>query len=227
MAPSSFALYLRLLGYTRRYWRVFAGSIAALVVVASTEPALPMLVKPILDRSFVDRDVGFIRWVPIFIIGLFVVRGVASFISDYCIQWTAQKVIAALRCEMFATLVRLPASYYDNQSTGALVSKFTYDTLQVTAAATSAITVIVKDSLVILGLLGFLLWSNWKLTLITLTVGPLIVWIVRQFSGRLRRVSRAEQTAMGELNHVLEESIGGHKVVKVFDGQRYETDRFE
>ena len=229
MAPapiSSVQLYLRLLRYVRPYWAVFTTSILAMVVVAATEPALPALAKPFLDASFVDKDLSIMRWAPAVIIGLFALRGVMSFISDYCVHWTAQKVVADLRNRMFSTLIRLPTGYYDHNSTGNLISKFTFDVSQVTGAATSAITVLVKDSLVILGLLGFLFWSNWSLTLVSLIVGPLIIFIVRKFSGRLRAMSRAEQAAMGDLNHALEESIGCHKVVKVFDGQDYEAARF-
>jgi subfamily B ATP-binding cassette protein MsbA len=160
------------------------------------------------------------------IVALFVIRGVASFVSDYCVHWTAQKVVTDLRNDMFSTLIRLPATYYDHNTTGSVISKFTFDAPQVTGAATNAITVLVKDTLVILGLLGYLLWLNWKLTVVTLTVVPLLVWIVRKFSGRLREMSRAEQAAMGDLNHSLEEAIGCQKVVKVFGGEAYEAKRF-
>src|SRR5579871_5185415 len=219
-------LYRRLLSYTLPYWRVFAGSVVGMVVVAATEPALPALAKPLLDASFVHKDAAFMHWVPWLIVGVMLVRGLASFGSDYCVQWTAQKVIADLRSGMFDTLIRLPSRFYDHNMTGKVMSKFVYDTLQVTSAATDALTVIVKDSLVIIGLLGYLIYENWRLTLVSLIVGPLIVWIVKQFSGRLRQMSRAAQSAVGDLNHALEESISGHKVVKVFDGQAYETRRF-
>ena len=219
-------LYVRLLRYTLPYWRVFAGSVVAMTIVAATEPAIPALAKPLLDKSFVTKDSEFIHWMPLLIVGIMLVRGVASFVSDYSLQWTAQKVIADLRRGMFETLVRLPASFFDHNMSGKLISKFVYDTMQVTSAATGAITVIVKDSLVIVGLLGWLLWENWRLTLVSLTVGPDIIVIVRAFSGRLRRMSRAEQTAMGELNHAIEETIIAHKVVKVFDGVDYEIRRF-
>ena len=219
-------LYLRLLRFTLPYWRVFAVSVLAMTITAATEPAIPALAKPLLDRSFVSKDVEFMRWVPVGIVAIMLLRGVASFISDYALQWTAQKVIADLRARMFDTLLHLPATFFDHSMSGKLISKFVYDTLQVTSAATGALTVIVKDSLVIIGLLGWLLWENWRLTLVSLTVGPVIVIIVRAFSGRLRQMSRAEQGAMGELNHALEESIIAHKVVKVFDGLEYEADRF-
>ncbi len=223
---SSTALYFRLLGYVRRYWQRFAVSILAMIVVAATETGLPAMVKPLLDGTFVDRDPTVMRWVPVGIVGLFLVRGLASFVSGYTIQWVAQKVVADLRNAMFGALVRLPTAHYDAASTGTIVAKFTHNVTQVTGAATNAVNVIVKDSLAVVGLLGWMLWLNWQLTLLVFVVGPPIVWITRYFSGRLRRMSRAEQAAVGDLNHVLEESIGCHRVVKVFGGQEYETGRF-
>jgi subfamily B ATP-binding cassette protein MsbA len=224
---SSTQLYLRLLGYVKPYWRVYAVSIVAMAVFSATEPAMPALVKPLIDGTFVDRDLSVLRWAPIAIIGLFLIRGVASFTADYCSSWVAQKVVVDLRKHMFATLVRLPTAFYDANTTGNLISKFTYNVQQVTGAATSAMTVLVKDSLAVLGLLGFMLYLNWRLTAAALIVGPLIVLIIRKFSKRLRAMSRAEQAAMGDLNHVLEESIGCHRVVKVFGGQEYEAGRLE
>ncbi len=226
MVIADLKLYARLLQYVRPYWRTFAISILAMIVVAATEPALPAVFQRLLDAGFVERDPVFMRWVPFFIIALALVRGGGSFVSDFCIHWVGQKLIADLRNAMFDKLVRLPTSYYDNHTTGNLISKFTYDVTLVTGAATNAITVSVKDSLVVAGLFGYLLWLNWRLTLISFIVGPVIVLIIRVFSGRLRAMSRAEQGAMGDLNHLLEEAVGAHKVVKVFDGQEYEQNRF-
>jgi subfamily B ATP-binding cassette protein MsbA len=228
MAPpqlSSTQLYLRLLGYVKPYWRVFAGSILAMAVVSATEPALPAIVKPLIDGTFIDRDPAVLRWAPVAIIAVFVVRGVASFAADYCATWVAQKVVVDLRRAMFASLLRLPTAFYDATTTGSLISKFTFNVQQVTGAATSAVTVIVKDSLAVIGLLGFMLYLNWKLTLTVFLIAPPMMLIIRKFSRRLRAMSRAEQQAMGDLNHVLEESIGCHRVVKVFGGQEYEASR--
>ncbi|MFM9884844.1 MAG: lipid A export permease/ATP-binding protein MsbA [Burkholderiales bacterium] len=226
MVIADLKLYARLLRYVRPYWRTFAISILAMIVVAATEPALPAVFQRLLDAGFVERDPVFMRWVPFFIIALALVRGSGSFVSDFCIHWVGQKLIADLRNAMFDKLVRLPTSYYDHHTTGNLISKFTYDVTLVTGAATNAITVTVKDSLVVSGLFGYLLWLNWRLTLISFIVGPVIVLIIRVFSSRLRAMSRAEQGAMGDLNHLLEEAVGAHKVVKVFDGQEYEQNRF-
>jgi subfamily B ATP-binding cassette protein MsbA len=224
---TSLQLYLRLLRYVKPYWAPFALSIAAMVVTALTEPAFPALLKPLLDGSFVHKEGGLLLWLPGLIVAVFLVRGLASYISDYTIGWVANKVVMDLRNAMFSNLVRLPTNYYDNHTGGSLISKFTFDVLQVTGAATSVISVLFRDSLTIAGLLGWLFWLNWKLTLVALLVGPPAVLITRGFSKRLRAMSRAEQTAMGDLNHALEESIGCHRVVKVFGGQDYEAKRFD
>jgi subfamily B ATP-binding cassette protein MsbA len=224
---TSLQLYLRLLRYVKPYWAPFALSIAAMVVTALTEPAFPALLKPLLDGSFVHKEGGLLMWLPGLIVAVFLVRGLSSYISDYTIGWVANKVVMDLRNAMFANLVRLPTNYYDNHTGGSLISKFTFDVLQVTGAATSVISVLFRDSLTIAGLLGWLFWLNWKLTLVALLVGPPAVLITRGFSQRLRSMSRAEQTAMGDLNHALEESIGCHRVVKVFGGQDYEAKRFD
>src|SRR5258706_14282532 len=224
---TSLQLYVRLPRYVKPYWAPFALSIAAMVVTALTEPVFPALLKPLLDGSFVHKEGGLLVWLPGLIVAVFLVRGLASYISDYTIGWVANKVVMDLRNAMFSNLVRLPTNYYDNHTGGSLISKFTYDVLHVTGAATSVISVLFRDSLTIAGLLGWLFWLNWKLTLVALLVGPPAVVITRAFSVRLRAMSRAEQAAMGDLNHALEESIGCHRVVKVFGGQEYEATRFD
>ncbi|HKW36591.1 MAG TPA: lipid A export permease/ATP-binding protein MsbA [Burkholderiales bacterium] len=224
---NSLQLYLRLLRNVRPYWVTFAFSIAGMVVTALTEPVVPALLKPLLDGSFVSKEGGLLAWLPALIVGIFVVRGIASYASDYAIGWVANKVVMDLRNAMFAKLVRLPTYYYDNHTSGSLVSKFTFDVLQLTGAATSVVSVLFRDSLTIVALLGYLFSLNWKLTLVAVLVGPPAAAITRAFSVRLRAMSRAEQAAMGDLNHALEESIGCHRVVKVFGGQEYEAKRFD
>ena len=140
-------------------------------------------------------------------------------------EWTCRRPDGGeVPCEV--RLVRLPARYYDDATSGALLSRVAYDVSGVTAAATSVLTVLVRDSLAVLGLLGWLVYLNWKLTLVALMVGPLVALMVRLFSGRLRRMSREGQRAMGDLTHVLQETIENQKVVKLFGGQDYEAGRF-
>jgi ATP-binding cassette, subfamily B, bacterial MsbA len=224
---NSLQLYLRLLGNVKPYWVPFAFSIVGMVVTALTEPVVPALLKPLLDGSFVHKEGGLLAWLPALIVGIFLVRGFASYASDYAIGWVANKVVMDLRNAMFAKLVRLPTYYYDNHTSGSLVSKFTFDVLQLTGAATSVVSVLFRDSLTIAALLGYMFYVNWELTLVAILVGPPAAAITRAFSVRLRTMSRAEQAAMGDLNHALEESIGCHRVVKVFGGQEYESKRFD
>ena len=206
---TSAQLYLRLLGYVRPYWRAFALSLVAMAVVAASEPALPALMKPLLDGTFVTRDARIMQLMPIAILVLFAIRGTATYLGSYAITWVGNKVVLDLRKAMFDRLLTLPAAYYHDHPTGNLLSKITFDVTQVTQAATNVVTVAVKDILTIAGLLGWLLWLDWHLTLLTLGMVPAIVVIVKVLSRRLRYSSRASQTSIGDLTQVLEEAIEG------------------
>jgi subfamily B ATP-binding cassette protein MsbA len=223
---TSAELYVRLLGYVRPYWRAFAVSMLGMVIVAASEPALPALMKPLLDGTFVHRDPRIMQLMPIAILVLFAVRGVASFVGSYAITWVGNKVVLDLRRAMFDRLLLLPASFYADHPAGNLLSKITFDVTQVTQAATNVVTVTVKDTVTIVGLLGWLLWLDWQLTLLTLFAAPAIVGIVRVLSRRLRHSSRESQHAMGDLTQVVEEAIEGQQEVKLFGGQGYEASRF-
>ncbi|CAH1903887.1 ATP-dependent lipid A-core flippase [Candidatus Nitrotoga sp. HW29] len=223
---TSSQLYLRLLDYVKPYWRIFALSILGMVVAAATEPLLPVLLKTMLDGTFVHKDETIIRLIPLFILMIFLVRGLSTFVATYTITWVGNKVVMDLRNEMFNKLLSLPAHFYDNHATGNLISKLTFDVTQVTAAATTVVTIGTRDSLMITGLLGWLFYLNWKLTLLSLIMAPVIVFIMKTISGRLRIASRNSQRAMGDITQVIEESVTAHKVVKLFGGQQYEGQRF-
>ncbi len=223
---TSTQLYLRLLGYVKPYWRTFAVSILGTAVTAATEPLLPALLKPMLDGTFVHKDSTVIQLAPLFILVIFFVRGVASFVATYAIGWVGNKVVMDLRDEMFHKLLTLPTRYYDDHATGNLISKLTFDVTQVTAAATNVVTVSIRDTIIIIGLLGWLFYLNWKLTLLSLVMAPIIAMMLKVINARLRDASRDSQQAMGDITQVIEESVAAHKVVKLFGGQQYESDRF-
>jgi subfamily B ATP-binding cassette protein MsbA len=219
-------LYLRLLGYVRPHWRVFAVSILGILIVAATEVALPAAAQPFLDGTFVHKDAVLMRWAPWLIVLLFAVRGIGSFLGQYASNWVSLRVIMDLRQQMFARLLALPLGYFADNLSGKLISKFTFDVIQIAVAVTYVVTVLVRDSVTIAALLAFLLWLNWKLTLITFVMIPPIAIVVRLFNRRLRGLTRQTQQAMGDVNHVLQESIENQKVVKIFGGQAYEARRF-
>lgn len=224
---SGTALYSRLLRHVRPYWRTFALGVLGIIIVAATEPALPALLKPLLDGVFVDKDENIIRWTPVFIIGLFVVRGFAEYVAQFALSWVGNRLVMDLRGIMFRKLLTLPARYYDDQASGNLISKLTFDVMQVTTAATTVLTVLFKETLVIVGLLAWMLWLNWKLTLLALVMAPVIVLVVRMISVRVRTSSRMVQSQMGDMTQVIQETIEGHRVVKLFGGQAYEQQRFD
>jgi len=229
-APASTrVLYFRLLSYVRPYSRAFGLAMLGMIAAAATEPLFPALMKPLLDGGFGPGKQPLVP--PILfaaaLVGIFILRGVLTFASSYFLAWVANRVVLDLRAAMFARLVRFPAKFFDDHSSGAVLSKIAYDVSGVTAAATTVLTVAVKDSIAVVGLLAWLLYLNWKLTLVALAVGPLIALFVRLLSRRLRSMAREAQHSMGDLVHVLEETIECHKVVKVFGGQAYESRRFE
>ncbi len=224
--PSSRDLYLRLLRYVRPYWRQFLGGILAMVVLAASETAVPALLKPLLDGSFVEKDPFYIRWMPVAIVLVFILRGLSNFTTVISLAWVANKVILDLRTLMFDRLLLLPTAFYDNHATGNLISKVTYDVNQVTKAATSILTVLVRDTLVVIGLLSWMLYLNWQLSLASFLMIPVVVLVVRFTGKRLRQLSQTLQASVGDMTHVLEESIKGHKIVKIFGGDEYEKQRF-
>lgn len=219
-------LYLRLLHYIIPYRGIFALSIFTMVIVAATEPLFPALLEPMLDGSFIRKDRSLIQWIPVLIIALFIVRGIASYVSTVSLAWVANKLVLDLRNLLFRKLLNLPTKYYDDNSSGNLIANLAFNVTQVTTAATSVLTVLVRDSLTTLGLLAWMFYKNWKLALIVLASAPIIALVVKVFSARLRGSSRSVQRALGEISQVLEESIEGHKVVKVFGGHEYEAKRF-
>src|SRR5574343_123644 len=220
-------LYVRLLTYVRPYWKAFAVAMACMGLASLAEPVFPAIMKKLLDDGF-SSAAGPWDWLlyPLGIMGIFLLRAVLGFVGEYTMSWVSNNVVTELRQAMFQRMVRLPAGYYSDNLSGRLMSRIAYDVTGVAGAATNALTSLIKDSLSIVGLLIWLLWLNWQLTLITLSVVPFIAVVVRVFSKRLRAVARGQQESMGKITQVLQEAIEGHKVVKIFGGQKYEADRF-
>jgi subfamily B ATP-binding cassette protein MsbA len=219
-------LYFSLLGYTRPYWKAFALTLLSMVVFAMTEPAIPALMKPLLDGSFIEKDPVAIRLMPVLLVLLFLVRGVSSYASTFGLSWVSGKVVHDIRSAMFEQLLNLPTTYYHDNPAGTIISKITFNVNQVAYAASNALLVIVKDSLAVIGLLGWMIYINWQLSLIFLLVVPAIGLIMKLVSKRMRRLSTGLQQSMGNMTHTLEEAIKGNGVVKLFGGQAYENRRF-
>ncbi len=225
--PSTKALYGRLLSHIKPYWKIFALAIVGMVFSALSEAGIPVLLKPLLDESFITKDAGAIQQTVIYLILLFIVRGIAGYVAQVGIAWVGHKVILDLRKKMFDKLIHVPQSYYDEQASGGLISRITFNANQVSSATTNALIVLVRDSVTILALLGWIFYLDWQLAMIFLIVGPVIGIIIKRISKRLRTVNHSAQNSMGELTHMLGEATNGNEVVKIFGGEEFEQKRFD
>ena len=220
-------LYRRLLGYVKPYRKVFFFAIIGMIVVAATQPGLPYLIKGITDQGFIAKDDSYIRMIPIYLILLFVIRGIATFASQFGIYWVGRRVIFDIRREMFQRMIHLPTAFFDENHSAKLVAKLIYDVEQVATAATSALTTVVKDGLTVILLLLYLVYLDWVLTLIFLVIGPVVALFVRFMSKRFRAVSTSIQSSIGHIAHVAKEAIEGQRILKTYGGHEKETRYFE
>jgi subfamily B ATP-binding cassette protein MsbA len=217
-------LYRRLFRYTRPYRGVFTFAILGMLLVAGTDVMMLQLLRPMInDMTHVDA-MGAAK-VSLLIVAVFLLRGIGSYVSEYGLAWIGSRVVYDVRCEASDHLLRLPTPYYDASSAGFLLSKITYDAQQISATASEAVTVLIRNTLTIAFMLAYLLWINWQLTLIAFAAGPLVGFVIRKITRRLKRVSVLVQERTGALTHALEEAIGAHRVVKVFGGEAYESGR--
>lgn len=228
-------MYFRLLRYVRPYWRMLALGLFLSAVAAAMEPFLPALMKPLLDNGFRPRDTGEVAdgilhsapWiVPFIIIGIMALRGVVTFCANYAMAWVQIRLVNDIRQEMFDHLSRLPISFYEQNASGRMITRVTNDVSNIGAAATTVGVTLVRESLSIVGLLGWMFYLNWKLTLITLTISPFVAWVTNVIGKRIRSMSRASQSGMGTMTQALQEAIACQKVLKVFGGEAQESRRF-
>ncbi len=218
------SLYSRLLRYVRPYRWAFGLAVLGMMIVAAGDLMLAWLVIPIV-RNFESPDPTGIKWLPMAIVAVFLMRGVGAYISEFGMGWTGYRVVFDLRRDLIDKLLRLPTPYYDTHAAGMIQSKISFDAHQLASAASGAITNAIRSTLTIVVSFGYLLWLNWKLTLLTFIVVPIVGVVIRYFSRRLRRIARDIQDRSGSLTQVLEEMIGGHRVVRVFGGEPYERNR--
>ena len=227
--PTSFRstdIYARLLGHVRPYWRVFALAIGGMLALAATAWMLPALLKHLIDEEFKQSAADGSLTIPLFLIGLFFLRGVLSYVSTVSLAWISHRTVMDLRDSMFRNLIDLPSLFFDHRPPGELISKFTFDVTQVSHATTRVLTVLVKDSAVIIALLVYLFYLNWRLAALLLVLAPPVAFVVYRVSQRMRDKSRQLQGSIGHLNQIAEEGIRGQREIKIYAGHELETGRF-
>ena len=220
--PSARALYLRLLRYAARYWFVFLISVIALVTFSATNTGFLAAIKMVTDEGFVKQDSAKLSLLPFMLFGLLAIRALAGFVSNFAMRGVARRVVENLRQDTFRRLMSLPVSFFDSVSAGVVTSKLTYDTEQMSGAATKVAMSAVRDTLTILGMVGYMLYLDWQLTLIFAVVAPAMAWYLKSMTPRLRSSGKAVQQSMGEMTKAIEEAVSGQRMVKIFGGGDYE-----
>ncbi|ERP92669.1 ATP-binding protein [Marinobacter sp. ES-1] len=221
----SWTTYKRLLTYVKPFWLAFSLAVLGNIIYAAASTGMAAAMEYVITAIENPTDQNRMLLTGL-IVGVFALRGLGTFFSQYFISYVGRNVINALRNDVFGRLMTLPSRYFDDNAAGRLVSKLTFNVEQVAEAATNAITITLREGLTIVGLLGFMLYTNWKLTLVFLTVGPVIGFVVSYASKRFRRISKRIQGSMGDITHVASESITGYRVVRTFGGEDYERERF-
>lgn len=219
-------IYLRLFRYAWRYKYLFGFSIFALVVLSASNTGFLALIKEVTDEGFVKKSEDKKLFLPLLLFGLMVLRGVAGYVSVYTMRSVARRVVEDFRKEMFGKLMLLPVHYFDARSAGALVSKFTYDVERLSSATTRSWMNVLRDILTVIGLIAYMLYLDWQLTLVFATILPFIMLYLRKITPKLKANAKSVQHSMGEMTKSAEEAIGGQRIVKVFGAQDFEFQRF-
>ena len=226
MQTSSRTLYLRLLGYLRPYWKPFTLATLGMIGTAATEPVFPAIMKFLLDSGFKTQDARMVWLIPSGILLLFMVRAVLSFCTSYLMTWISTHLVTDLRRQMFEKILVLPTQVFHDQSPGKIISRLLYDADNVNQASSNVLVIAIRESLTALALISYLLYLDWRLTLIALAIGPLIGLIIKSFSKRVRAASRASFEAIGTISHTVEETVGANRVIKIYGGQSQQRARF-
>lgn len=198
----------------------------ALIVNAAIDPFMLTLLKKLLDDVIGQKNPGILVWMPLVIIGLILIRGVSGYLSSYCISWVSGKVVMALRCRLFSHMMGMPVAFFDQQSTGTLLSRISYDCEQVASSSSGSLVTVVREGASILGLFVMMFYYSWQLSLILLVLAPIVSLAIRIVSRRFRRISKNMQNTMGQVTSHAEQMLKGHKEVLMFGGQQVESDRF-
>ena len=219
-------LYRRLLEFVKPYWRHLAGAMVCMVFVSAATAGSAYLVKPVLDEIFFKKDLSMLKWIPLAIIGIFILKGVFDYGQAFLMSYVGQKIIADLREKVYSHIQSLSLSFFTKNPTGILMSRIMNDVGMVQGAVTDAVTGLLKDVFTVIGLVAVIFYRDWKLALIAMVVFPVAVYPIVKFGRKLRSYSTRSQTSMAELTTILLETITGTRIVKAFNMENYERKRF-
>ena len=219
--------YRRLIREALPYWKIAILAMLSMAATAAMEPMLPALMAPLIDESLIDKDPGALIRIPLLIVAVFVFKGISEYVASVSSQYVANRTVADIRSEVFAVQLDLPMTDHDAEEGGRLLSRITYDVAQVGEAVSTAWMVIIKDTLMILGLLGFLIYTSWQMSLALLVAAPIVSFVVKKASIKMRRSNQDLQTWTGRLTGLIEESLLAVRDIKIFSGHDNQQARFD
>ena len=219
-------LYRRLFSFVKPFWPVLLLGIFANILYSGIDAGLTYMMRPFLDKGFINIDMSFIKQIPLIVLIGITGRGLVSAVGSYCMTWVARSVVKVLRQRVFSHIIRLPADYYDEATSGQLLSKILYDVEQVAQVSADALTDFVQNTCLVIGLLTVMMVICWQLSLMFLLTVPFIGLIVSITNKRVRRISHKVQQSMGEVTEIASEAIDGYQVVRIFGGEQYEINKF-
>lgn len=219
-------VYRRLLAYALPHWRMFSVAVLGMVMFSATDIAVARLMKPLVDGTFVQKDLEVIRWLPLAILGLFLVRGVAGYLSSVGMAVVGQRVVSKLRLEVFDHLLHVPVTHHDRSTNADMQTRLTFQANALSDAAMGVTTAIIKDGLTAVGLLGLMFYTSWQLTLYVLVIAPLLAVSVAWVNKRFRRLQQSLQSSVGSIGHAADEAITGRRIVKIYGGERFALEQF-
>lgn len=221
-----FKVYLRLLSYLKPFWGIALLVLLGFSINAATEVSVAKLLEYIIE-AIQNKDQSFTSLFPFLVVILMFFRGLGLFMGGYFTAVISRNLVFNIRQEVFAKLLRLPSQYYLDNTSGHITAKIMYNVEQLTAASTEALRTLLQQGLITLALLGYLLYTNWRLTMCILIFAPVIGFIISKAARRMRKLSQQVQDTMGDVNHVVQETVNANLIVKGFGGQSYEQERFK
>ena len=218
--------FFRLWNAVRQYKKRIVLAVAGMIGAAATEPMFPRILKPLIDKGFSGTPAFSLWMVPVSIVGIFLLRGICTFCTQYYLSWVANKLLSDLRGSMFGRILDVPISYYQNESSGRLINTTKYEVQQVVEMVKVSINTLVRDSLTVVALMLYLIYENWQLTLVAMFIIPAMAVVVKMTSKRLRKLNQHQLALNSELTQVVEEATRASQVIRIFGGQTYEKNRF-
>ncbi|HQM45389.1 MAG TPA: ABC transporter transmembrane domain-containing protein, partial [Smithellaceae bacterium] len=219
-------VFKRLLLMAKQYYLRFIFAALCMMVAGGLQSALPLISKPAIDEIFVSKDITALKWIPFAVIAIFLFKGLANYGQNILMSSIGLRIVTDLRNKLYEQIQRQSLSFFAEHPTGLLMSRITNDVYAVQTASSEAITALVKDSFMLLSLIGVIFYTDWKLALIATVIFPLAVYPISVFGKKMRKVTTSQQITMGTLNSLLQETISGTRIVKAFGMEKYENRRF-